>query len=202
MPTQAYPRDADHPGQQRVACRPRSSPGVAVFALPLGVAVVALALMLAPAIVQAQGAGRDCTMEAGNLLATKDCGFEQPTASFSLPISGNTGFPDATNGPWFTGPGGFELDDAGPWLPNHGLQSSDLNLDAQGEVFQDVVGTQPGRFYTVSFALAGNPGCDHVPAVKTLTVTFGGTSQAFQFDTTNTSQMQPGWMVMSFGPLP
>jgi hypothetical protein len=49
----------------------------------------------------------------------------------------------------------------------------------------------PGQFIT---ALAGNPVCiPNVPAVKTMTVTFGSTAQPFSFDTTGHSRTSLGW---------
>ena len=77
------------------------------------------------------------------------------------------------------------------------FKSLDLNAGVPGGLFQDVP-TQPGRGYAVSFALAGNP-CTDPPFVKTLTVTFGGVTQSFQFDTTGTSRTQMGWTATTLG---
>jgi uncharacterized repeat protein (TIGR01451 family) len=156
----------------------------------------ALAAMLLPDVpaVSAQTAQRDCSMVTGNLVG--DCGFELPsldTASNKI-IAANTRFPDATNGPWFAGSCGAEIDNTashGEWNPNNGFQSADVNPDGPNAPLSQEIHTDPGHVYAVSFALAGNPiaggifgACQNSPGLKALTVSFGAFSKDLTFPST------------------
>ena len=167
--------------------------GTALLGVLLGVPAGAAGVLAQAATPTATATQPDCATVTGNLV--QDCGFELPVGLQHL--GGNRGFPDASRGPWFTGPTGAEIDTQAQFAPNSGAQSLDLNAGVPGGIFQDVP-TQPGRGYAVSFALAGNP-CTDPPFVKTLTVTFGGVTQSFQFDTTGRSRTQMGWTATTLG---
>ncbi|MFJ2111445.1 MULTISPECIES: choice-of-anchor C family protein [unclassified Streptomyces] len=108
-----------------------------------------------------------------------DGSFEYPRAaanSFSTLTAGQS------IGPWQVTAGTVDLIGAGFWQAAEGDQSVDLNGGNAGAVDQTFT-TVPGATYTVSYALAGNPG--GAPAVKTGRALIDGQNfQDFSFDIT------------------
>ncbi len=107
---------------------------------------------------------------------------------------------------WTVGGAGVDLVQT-YWTPQEGAQSLDLNQDNQGPAtppgsIEQTLATTAGGTYLVSFWMAGNP--DHTrapddgPAVKTMDVTFGGTTQSFAFDVTGHVHAAPGWVPHQF----
>jgi choice-of-anchor C domain-containing protein len=82
------------------------------------------------------------------------------------------------------------------WVPSNGTSSLDMvgSLGVGG--VEQTFDTVPGTTYIVAFDLAGNPG--GLPVVKPLTVTVGGVSNSFTFDTTGRSGSAMGWTRQSF----
>jgi len=82
------------------------------------------------------------------------------------------------------------------WTPSNGTSSLDMvgSLGVGG--VEQTFDTVPGTTYVVAFDLAGNPG--GLPVVKPLTVTVGGVSNNFTFDTTGRSGSAMGWTRQSF----
>ncbi len=81
------------------------------------------------------------------------------------------------------------------WTASEGQRSIDLNATSAGVIAQTLI-TEPGRWYRVQFALAGNPLSD--PGLKTLRVTAGDESQEFTFDTTGRTPTEMGWQTMDW----
>ena len=103
-------------------------------------------------------------------------------SSIMLP-NGNT----AITG-WTVGDAG--IDYRGDWQNAEGRRCLDLNASGPGSIKQ-VIDTDPGVRYLVTFALAGNPLGE--PAVKTLRVSVGDQSQDSFFDITGKSTTNMGW---------
>ena len=80
---------------------------------------------------------------------------------------------------------------AGPfqWIPYEGTQSLDLDGVSPGTIQQNIP-TVAGQQYTLTFALAGNPGQN---PTKTVQVTAGASSQTFTFDITGKTPTNMGW---------
>jgi choice-of-anchor C domain-containing protein len=100
---------------------------------------------------------------AQNLLSNG--GFETPA------LASGTSFTTYASGPlgaWMVGGGGVDLI-RNYWTPHGGFQSLDLNGSAAGSISQTVA-TTAGRYYTLSFWLAGNPDNS---ANKVLNILFG-----------------------------
>jgi uncharacterized protein DUF642/putative Ig domain-containing protein len=102
----------------------------------------------------------------------RDGGFETPVIS-----SGYVTFEGGhVMGPWHVLANSVDLV-SGSFLPAHGgnqevdLSGTNYNGDSAGGIFEDVP-TTPGQVYTLTYAESGNN--QGAPAVKTLTVTFGG----------------------------
>ncbi len=77
------------------------------------------------------------------------------------------------------------------WQASDGSRSIDLSGGSAGSIEQ-VIGTNPGTTYFVSFDMAGNP--DDSPAIKQLLVeAVGIDSQSFSFDTTGLTKSNMGW---------
>ncbi|MFC9653078.1 MULTISPECIES: choice-of-anchor C family protein [unclassified Streptomyces] len=85
-----------------------------------------------------------------------------------------------TIGPWQVTRGTVDLIGAGFWQAAEGDQSVDLNGGGPGGVSQTFT-TVPGATYTVTYALAGNPG--GAPTLKTGSAFIDGQNfQDFSFD--------------------
>ena len=93
------------------------------------------------------------------------------------------------------------------WAPQEGSQSLDLNQDIQtagtppGAGSQEIA-TTPGTTYTIGFWMAANPdhsrAPDDGPALKTMDVTFGATTNSYSFDVTASTLAAPGWTYHEF----
>lgn len=82
------------------------------------------------------------------------------------------------------------------WQASDGSRSIDLSGNAAGGIAQ-VIGTNPGTTYYVTFDMAGNP--DGLPTDKTLLVEAEGIgSQSFGFDTNGWSKTNMGWQTKQF----
>jgi|GEM_PF-686646 len=75
------------------------------------------------------------------------------------------------------------------WVAQEGGQSLDLNGLAKGKISQDIA-TTPGRTYSLTFHVAGNPDSN---ILKKLKVSFGGSSKTITFDNTRYSRGNMGW---------
>ncbi|QKV94760.1 choice-of-anchor C family protein [Streptomyces sp. NA02950] len=118
-----------------------------------------------------------------------DGSFETPTVSantFQMVTAGGS------IGPWKVTAGSVDLIGAGYWQAAEGDQSVDLSGQSGGTVAQTFT-TVPGKRYTVTYSLAGNPGAG--PAVKTGKVLVDGQNfQDFTFDTTGKSTTNMGYV--------
>jgi choice-of-anchor C domain-containing protein len=94
-------------------------------------------------------------------------------------------------GPWRVTKGSVETINGGYWQPAEGTQSIDLNGEDVGAVSQTFT-TTPGRTYTVTYSLAGNPVGGHVKTGRVLVD--GQDVQNFSFDTTGKSFTNMGWI--------
>ncbi|MCW7943307.1 hypothetical protein AAW14_14920 [Streptomyces hygroscopicus] len=116
--------------------------------------------------------------------------------SFEYPVSPAKSFRTYTIGqslgPWKVTSGTVDLIGDGFWQAAEGIQSVDLNGIAPGALSQTFT-TTPGRTYTVTYALAGNPGLPEV--VKTGQVLVDGqVFQHFTFDVTGKSATDMGYV--------
>ncbi|MGW9171215.1 choice-of-anchor C family protein [Streptomyces decoyicus] len=122
-------------------------------------------------------------------VALDDGSFEYPTApanSFSALTAGQS------IGPWTVASGSVDLIGSGFWQAADGEQSVDLNGQGPGKVSQTFT-TTAGKTYTVSYALAGNPGGNQ--GVKTGAVLIDGQNfQDFSFDTTGKTFARMGYV--------
>ncbi|NLE38674.1 MAG: choice-of-anchor C family protein, partial [Pirellulaceae bacterium] len=118
-------------------------------------------------------------------------GFEQGTASIgsqSTQSAGSTAISD-----WWVLQ---RIDWVGMyWVPSEGQRSIDLNATDAGTIAQVLV-TELGRRYRVSFAMAGNPASD--PGVKTLRLSAGDEHEEFTFDTTGRTLTEMEWETMTW----
>jgi choice-of-anchor C domain-containing protein len=151
-----------------------------------------LAALIAPALAAAlvSAAGAAGAEEPGVLVSRFDNGsFESPFAQ----ADSFTNFPAGTYiGPWRVTGGSVDLVDNGLWQAAEGDQSLDLNGANTGAVAQTFT-TTPGETYTVTYALAGNPGGG--PALKTGRVLLDGQNiQDFSFDVTGRSFTGMGYI--------
>jgi len=82
------------------------------------------------------------------------------------------------------------------WDASDGDKSLDLNGSSAGTILSDSFSTIIGQQYDVTFDMAGNyaGGMDE----KHLTVSAGGSSQDFSFDTTGHSSSDMGWETMTW----
>ncbi|WP_329560761.1 choice-of-anchor C family protein [Kitasatospora sp. NBC_01266] len=101
-----------------------------------------------------------------------------------------------TIGPWQVTAGTVDLIGAGFWQAAEGDQSVDLNGAGPGAVAQTFT-TVPGADYTVTYALAGNPGA--APALKTGSALIDGQDfQDFSFNTTGKTSTNMGYVNRQF----
>jgi chitinase len=97
-------------------------------------------------------------------------------------------------GGWIVGSGSVDAVGTALWNAAYGTQSLDLNGGAPGSIYQDL-SVVPGQSYTVSFMLAGNPGCGG-PARKSVELSWGGSVvNVYDFDTTGHSPPDLGFGV-------
>jgi choice-of-anchor C domain-containing protein len=139
-------------------------------------------------------AGIGAASAATNLV--KNGGFEDPILGDSV------GYVECPNGlvnDWVIGEAGIDHI-LKYWSPPEGEQSIDLSRHAQGSVSQ-LIPTEPGKSYDLSFAMAGNP--DGAPKVKTVEVFWNGVSRGTDtFDTTGKSVDAMGWVTKGRTGLP
>lgn len=114
-------------------------------------------------------------------------------AAFSTSASGLISNGSFENG--MTGWTASNTDRVSGWQASAGSWSVDLNGFVPGSVAQAFT-TTPGKEYTVTFDLAGNPGSPQ--NVKKLQVTAAGASVNYEFDTTGKSGTAMGWREESF----
>jgi choice-of-anchor C domain-containing protein len=120
-------------------------------------------------------------------------GFETPS------ITGNWNTYSAGDGaltPWKIDAQSIDLIHDG-WDPASEDQSLDLSGNNRAIISQDIP-TQPGNFYQLSFAMAGNT--YEAPQIKTVEVFWDGVSKGtFDFDTTGHTPTNMGWTII--GPI-
>ncbi|MFD7982017.1 choice-of-anchor C family protein [Kitasatospora indigofera] len=133
------------------------------------------------------------TASAQTVSRFDDGSFENPRAAVN---SFNTLTAGQTVGPWRVTAGSVDLIGAGFWQAAEGDQSVDLNGRGPGAVAQ-TFSTVPGATYTVTYALAGNPGGG--PALKTGSALVDGQDfQDFSFNTTGKSFTNMGYVNRQF----
>ncbi|GAA1385889.1 hypothetical protein GCM10009639_08920 [Kitasatospora putterlickiae] len=122
-----------------------------------------------------------------------DGSFETPKA----PANSFTGVAAGQAiGPWTVTAGSVDLIGAGFWQAAEGDQSLDLNGGNAGTVAQSFT-TVPGTTYSVTYALAGNPGGG--PALRTgRTLIDGQNFQDFSFDVTGKTRTAMGYVGRQF----
>ncbi|ROQ68846.1 choice-of-anchor C domain-containing protein [Streptomyces sp. 840.1] len=116
--------------------------------------------------------------------------------SFEYPVSTPGGFRDLVAGqsigPWQVTSGSVDHMGAGSWQAAEGDQSVDLSGVNAGTVAQTFT-TVPGRKYSVTYALAGNPAGP--PVVKSGKVLVNGQNfQDFTFDITGRTTRNMGYV--------
>ncbi|MFE6866163.1 choice-of-anchor C family protein [Kitasatospora sp. NPDC057692] len=122
-----------------------------------------------------------------------DGSFETPKAPANAFTNLTTG---QTIGPWSITAGNVDLIGAGFWQAAEGDQSLDLNGSTAATVAQSFT-TVPGTTYSVTYALAGNPGGG--PAVRTGRVLIDGQNfQDFSFDVTGKTRAAMGYVGHQF----
>ncbi|WP_420802468.1 choice-of-anchor C family protein [Streptomyces taklimakanensis] len=122
-----------------------------------------------------------------------DGSFEYPAVAADKFQSFGTG---QTMGPWRVTSGAVDLIGAGFWQAAEGDQSLDLNAATPGTVAQTFT-TTPGRTYTVTYSLAGNP--DGASPLKTGRALVDGQNfQDFSFDTTGKTRADMGYVTRQF----
>ncbi|WP_420822053.1 choice-of-anchor C family protein [Streptomyces avicenniae] len=151
---------------------------------------VALAGIWVSGTGTALAAGEPGTADVGVLVSRFDNGsFEYPVARANAFTTYQAG---EAIGPWTVTSGAVDLVDDGLWQAAEGNQSVDLNATVPGAVAQ-IFTTTPGQTYTVSYALAANPGGG--PTVKTGRVLVDGQNvQDFSFDITGRSHTAMGYI--------
>ncbi len=142
--------------------------------------LAALALVLAGTVTGAQAA----TIINGS--------FEAPSGNVGQFKTLSTGSTEMT---------GWTVDGSIDWIGSYwthadGNRSLDMTGNRIGSISQDITGLVVGRFYDLSFALAGNPVGG--TAIKTLTVAVGNQTANFDFDTTGKTRTAMGWVMESF----
>ncbi len=123
-----------------------------VLVLSFGVVAVPLALPGSHVGLAQAGPQPDCTTVSGNLVS--NCGFESRSIGVGNIVNEPVGF---NAGGWVVAMTGLEIDGTNRLQANSGQQSIDLNPSSPGEIYQDIP-TTAGNLYSLSFAVAGNPG--------------------------------------------
>ena len=124
--------------------------------------------------------------------AVPNGGFEEPAIG-----GGWSWFPAGTTiGPWVVGSGSVDV--VSMWQDAEGAQSIDLSGSGAGAIYQDLP-TEPGRTYTLRFALAGNPEVRGEDRIKRVSVDFGDAAvDTLSFDTTGRTLEDMGWGYHSY----
>ncbi|MFF2847333.1 choice-of-anchor C family protein [Streptomyces sp. NPDC058001] len=126
-----------------------------------------------------------------------DGSFEYPKAPANAFLTYTAG---QAVGPWEVAGGSVDLIGKGFWQAAEGDQSIDLNGTAAGTVSQTFT-TTPGATYTVSYALAGNPGPGQPSnlALKTGKALIDGQDfQDFSFNITGKTPANMGYVTRQF----
>ncbi|MGW5690671.1 choice-of-anchor C family protein [Streptomyces asiaticus] len=145
------------------------------------VAAVAVAGVLA-----GMGAG---TATAAAVSRFDDGSFETPTVAANTFVNLGTG---SSIGPWKVTAGNVDHIGDGFWQAAEGGQSVDLNGGGAGTVEQTFT-TVPGKRYSVTYSLAGNPASG--PTVRTGKVLVDGQNfQDFSFDVTGKTTADMGYV--------
>ncbi|MEU1806324.1 choice-of-anchor C family protein [Streptomyces sp. NPDC019937] len=135
------------------------------------------------------GAGTGAALAAPAASHFDDGSFETPRVAASTFVNVGTG---GSIGPWKVTGGNVDLIGAGFWQAAEGDQSVDLNGGDAGTVSQTFT-TVPGKRYTVTYSLAGNPAGG--PAVRTGKVLVDGQNfQDFTFDVTGKTATNMGYV--------
>ncbi|MFJ9691709.1 choice-of-anchor C family protein [Kitasatospora sp. NPDC101183] len=122
-----------------------------------------------------------------------DGSFESPKAPANNFTELNAG---QNIGPWRITSGSVDLIGAGFWQAAEGDQSLDLNGADSGAIAQTFA-TVPGATYSVTYALAGNPGGG--PAIRTGRAEIDGQDfQDFTFDVTGKTRAAMGYVGRQF----
>ncbi|MGR3937863.1 choice-of-anchor C family protein [Streptomyces sp. BRA346] len=136
------------------------------------------------------GAGTGAALAAPAASHFDGGSFETPRVAANTFVNIGTG---GSIGPWKVTGGNVDLIGDGFWQAAEGDQSVDLNGDNAGTVAQTFT-TVPGKRYTVTYSLAGNPGVGG-PALKTGKVLVDGQNfQNFSFDTTGKTTANMGYV--------
>lgn len=123
-----------------------------------------------------------------NLLTNGD--FEtNPGTSASVPIVTVTTGGNGLSG-WTVSAGTVDIVNTAGWSAAGGSTSLDLNGTSPGTISQSFP-TVSGKVYKLTFSLAGNPAGI---TSKSLKVNFGGASQAYNFDVSNTTAQNMQWV--------
>ncbi|MEU0844990.1 choice-of-anchor C family protein [Streptomyces sp. NPDC005962] len=135
------------------------------------------------------GAGTGAALAAPAASHFDDGSFETPRVAANTFVNVGTG---GTIGPWKVAAGNVDLIGNGFWQAAEGEQSVDLNGGNAGTVSQTFT-TVPGKRYTVTYSLAGNPAGG--AALKTGKVLVDGQNfQDFSFDTTGKTMASMGYV--------
>lgn len=135
------------------------------------------------------GAGTGAALAAPAASHFDDGSFETPRVAANTFVNVGTG---GTIGPWKVAGGNVDLIGAGFWQAAEGDQSVDLNGGNAGTVSQTFT-TVPGKRYTVTYSLAGNPAGG--PALRTGKVLVDGQNfQDFTFDVTGKTATNMGYV--------
>ena len=95
--------------------------------------------------------------------------------------------------------GGHSVEVVDTWQAADGTQSADLSGNAAGAISQEIA-TAQGQWYTLRFAMAGNPA--GTPSLKTMIVSWTSAewslSETLHFDTTGHDLLDMGWTYHEF----
>ncbi|MBL1118910.1 choice-of-anchor C family protein [Streptomyces sp. 110] len=150
---------------------------------PIRIFVASLAVA---GVLAGMGAG---TATAAAVSRFDDGSFETPTVAANTFVNLGTG---ASIGPWKVTAGNVDHIGDGFWQAAEGGQSVDLNGGGAGTVEQTFT-TVPGKRYSVTYSLAGNPAGG--PSVKTGSLLIDGQNfRNFTFDITGKSFGNMGYV--------
>ena len=120
--------------------------------------------------------------------------FEEPSIS-CLTFFVSLGFGSTAIAGWTVGGNGIDWICSGFWQATDGSRSLDLSGISAGSISQ-VIPTDAGNTYNVTFDMAGNP--DGGNPIKLMTVTAADSSELFTFDTTGNSLANMGYEQNTF----